>query len=207
MADETPSRNASTRWIETTQGILSYAQLAPLLAERVLRVQEQIEIGAYDAEALDETLLCRRHRDFCGDLVPDWAGKWRAIAVRVGTHDPPPPQLVPLQMREYALDLNARLAAGTSPEQLPETLAFAEARLLSIHPFADFNGRVARLWLWELMRRLRLPPVRLVSTHAALVTQYLECLRCADRHDYSPLTELWKERLASAGESTDATDV
>lgn len=43
MADATPSPDPSTRWIETSRGILRYSELAPLLAERVLRVQERIE--------------------------------------------------------------------------------------------------------------------------------------------------------------------
>ncbi|MGH8524836.1 MAG: hypothetical protein ACREXY_11645, partial [Gammaproteobacteria bacterium] len=37
-----------------------------------------------------------------------------------------------------------------------EALAFAEGRLLSIHPFLDFNGRATRVWLREVIRRL--PP-------------------------------------------------
>ncbi|MEO5803121.1 MAG: Fic family protein [Verrucomicrobiota bacterium] len=201
MADEPPSQNASTRWIETSQGILSYSQLAPLLAERVLRVQEQVEAGFYHADDFDEILACKLHRDFCGDLVPDWSGKWRTMEVRVGTHEPPLPHLVPMQMREYVLDLQGRLASATSPEHLPEMLAFAEGRLLSIHPFADFNGRLARLWLWELMRRLQLPPVELVSLNPSLTRKYLESLRCADRNDYNSLAELWKERLLRAGDS------
>ena len=51
MVDQAPSQDSTTRWIETSRGILSYSQLALLLAERVLRVQEQIESGAYAADA------------------------------------------------------------------------------------------------------------------------------------------------------------
>jgi CRISPR-associated endonuclease/helicase Cas3 len=167
-----------------------------------LRVQEQIESAAYHADVLDEHLVRKLHRDFCVDLVPDWAGNWRSMEVRVGTHEPPPPHLVPLQMREYALDLQARLANASSPEQLPDVLAFAEGRLLSIHPFADFNGRLTRLWLWELMRRLQLPPVSLVSNEPTALKKYLECLRAADGKDYEPLTILWKSRLSFAADNS-----
>jgi hypothetical protein len=85
MADETPSQDASTRWIETSRGILRYSELAPLLAQRVLRVQEQIETGAYGAEVLDERLIGKLHQDFCADLVPDWSGKWPAHRTLEGT--------------------------------------------------------------------------------------------------------------------------
>ena len=75
MADQTPSPNASTRWIETAQGVIRYSELAPLLAERVLRIQERIEAEDYAGSPLDEDLTRVLHRDFCGDLVPDWAGQ------------------------------------------------------------------------------------------------------------------------------------
>ena len=138
MADKTPSAH-STRWLETSRGILRYSELAPLLAERVLRVQERIESGDYAAAPLDDALIRTLHRGFCGDLVPDWAGQWRTVAVQVGSHEPPPPHLGPLQMREYGLDLQARLEGPVQYELLPDTLAFAESRLLTIHPFADWG--------------------------------------------------------------------
>jgi CRISPR-associated endonuclease/helicase Cas3 len=200
MAQQPSFPNPSTRWIETTHGVIRYAELAPLLAERVLRIQERIEAEGYAASALDENLIRTLHRDFCADLVPDWAGNWRTIAVTVGAHEPPPPHLVPLQMREYALDLQARLQEPVPIEQLPETLAFAEARLLTIHPFADFNGRLARLWLWELLRRLKLPPVSLAPQDKIATEIYLTALRAADQKNFQPLAQLWIQRLASSAD-------
>ena len=199
MAGEDSSRDASTRWIETSRGVIRYSELAPLLAERVVRVQERVEAGAFDDARLDEELIRRFHLEFCGDLTPDWAGRWRTVAVQVGPHLPPPPHEVPLRMREYALDLAARWENLTALELLPEALAFAEGRLLTIHPFADFNGRLTRLWLWELLRRLRLPPVELAPSSAEATTNYLTALRSADRADFAPLTKLWRTRLEAHG--------
>jgi hypothetical protein len=47
MAEGSAQPPHATRFLETTRGILSYAQLAPLLAEGVLRVLQDIEDGAY----------------------------------------------------------------------------------------------------------------------------------------------------------------
>lgn len=195
MAGTNPSRDASTRWLETSRGVLSYAALAPLLAERVVRVQERIEAGEFAARSLDEALVLDLHREFCGDLVPDWAGRWRSVAVQVGAHVPPAPHEVPLRMRDYLLDLRARFEHAETLELLPELLAFAEGRLLTIHPFADFNGRLTRLWLWELLRRLNLPPVELAPSRATEVQHYLVALRAADGADFAPLTSVWQRRL------------
>lgn len=117
MADATPHPDPSTRWVETGRGLLRYSELAPLLAERVLRVQQGIEAGAYAAHALGEDLLRELHGAICRELVPAWAGRWRSVEVRVGLHKPPPPHLVPLEMRSYALDLQARLAEEPSPDE------------------------------------------------------------------------------------------
>lgn len=198
MADPTTRPPHATRAVETTRGLLTYAELAPLLAERVQRVQEAITRGDHDQAVPGRDLLCAFHAAMCADLVPEWAGRWRSVAVVVGSHEPPLPHEVPLRMHDYEADLGVRLdALADRPELLPETLAFAEGRLLSIHPFRDFNGRVTRLFLPWLLRRLDLPPVDLVPTDAAGTATYLCALRAADQSDWHPLAAIWEQRLAA----------
>jgi CRISPR-associated endonuclease/helicase Cas3 len=100
-------------------------------------------------------------------------------------------------MRDYVLDLQARIAH--LPEQtadlLLETLAFIEGRLLTIHPFPDFNGRVTRVFLREVMRRLDIPFVRLAPATGLPTQRYLEALACADRSDWRPLMSVWRQRI------------
>ena len=94
-------------------------------------------------------------------------------------------------------DLNERLTAIAGPDNplLLECLAFAEGRLLSIHPFIDFNGRATRLFLAELLRRLDLPSVELAPVEVSKRAEYLKAIRAADKFDWKPLIELWRERL------------
>jgi CRISPR-associated endonuclease/helicase Cas3 len=200
MAEDSTQPPHATRFIETTRGILSYAQLAPLLAERVLQVQQDITDSVYAARELDEPLLLDLHRGVCGDLTPGWAGRFRDAEVRVGEHHPPPPYRVPQLMRDYFADLNARIQSlpDASEPLLLELLAFAEGRLLSIHPFADFNGRVTRLFLAELLRRLELPDVELAPEERAKRARYLASLRAADQLMWQPLIEIWQARLAAS---------
>ncbi len=198
MAEGSTSPGHATRTIATTRGVLSYAQLAPLLAERVLAVEQRIATHDFQSCALDGEFLCRLHGVMAGDLVPDWAGQWRAVAVQVGAHEPPAPHEIPLLMRVYADDLAVRLA-HISDDLLLETLAFAEGRLLSIHPFRDFNGRVTRLFLRELLRRLDLPPVDLVPTTLTDEPVYFAALRAGDALNWQPLTAVWRQRLEQFG--------
>lgn len=204
MAGETTPPGGATRYIQTTRGLLSYSQLAPLLAERVLRVESAIASGAFTAHAAGADLILRFHSEIAGDLVPEWAGRWRDAEVRVGEHHPPPPHRMPMLMRDYGEDLRVRLenASGRMDDLLLELLAFAEGRLLSIHPFNDFNGRVTRLFLRELLRRLDLPPVDLVPTDTGGESNYFAALRAGDGNDWRPLIRIWEQRFEEFGDST-----
>lgn len=111
--DTRPDR--TTRFIETTRGVLAYSELAPLLAERVLCVEATLYQLEFAAWPPDERLAAEFHRRICADLVPDWAGRWRNIEVHVGNLIPPPPHQVPMLMRDYGADLTARRALSGSP--------------------------------------------------------------------------------------------
>lgn len=177
-------------------------QLAPLLAERVLRVDAAIASGVFASQDHGGELILRFHSAIAGDLVPDWAGRWREAEVRVGEHHPPPPYRVPMLAHDYGEDLRTRLenAGGKMDELLLELLAFAEGRLLSIHPFNDFNGRVTRLILREMLRRLQLPPVDLVPTDEAVESDYFFALRAGDHKDWPPLMRVWEQRFEQFGD-------
>lgn len=190
----------TTRYLDTARGILSYSEVAPLLAEQVVRLETRIYAGAFADRALDETLAAEFHRSICADLVPDWAGRWRHVEVRVGNLTPPLPSQVPIRMRDYGRDLVARWAeASASTGDLTlEFLAFAEGRFLSIHPFQDFNGRTVRLFLLETLRRLDLPRVVLAPESDQARDEYFHALEAADRADWRPLMQIWADRFSQA---------
>lgn len=195
--DTRPER--ATRHVETALGILSYSELAPLLAERVLRLEEAVQREEFHTCALDEALVRDFHQRICGDLTPDWAGKWRTVEVTVGSLVPPTPHQIPMLMRDYGLDLQARweAALGDNLELTLEFLAFAEGRFLNIHPFRDFNGRTVRVFLAELLRRLDLPFVDLAPEPKSWRAHYFAALEAADRHDWQPLIAIWRIRFTS----------
>lgn len=109
------------------------------------------------------------HRRICADLVPEFGGRWRTSDVVVGDHDPP-----------------------------AHTLAFAEGRLLSIHPFTDFNGRVSRVFIDLFTRVLELPDVDPTPDPGEPTARYLAALRAADRNDWRPLMDIWRRRIEEA---------
>jgi CRISPR-associated endonuclease/helicase Cas3 len=171
--------------------------LAPLLADRVAAVEDRISLDEYADAMLDENLVLSLHRDIAAELVPSIGGKWRRMDVRVGNHEPPSFVRVPELMRDYARDLAARIDGMPEAdyERLRETLAFAEGRLLSIHPFGDFNGRATRVFLSELLRRLNLPTIDPTPNPGPQTQRYLAALAAADRMDWGPLAMIWRERF------------
>lgn len=193
--------HAATRYVDTALGVLSYAELAPHLARRVEQTQYAIRQREFDDRLLDESLFLDLHQRICGDLTPGFAGRWRRQEVIVGQHQPPAPHLVAPSMRDYVLDLQARIDVlpPDADDRLLELLAFAEGRLLSIHPFTDFNGRTTRVFIDWLTRRLELPDVDPTPDEGAATDRFLAALRAADQHNWQPLMAIWRERLQQAG--------
>jgi CRISPR-associated endonuclease/helicase Cas3 len=193
----TPPPAAATRYADTEPGVVSHAQLAPHLAARAAHTELSIALRETASAPLDEYLLLDLHRRTCGDLVPAIAGRWRTRDVQAGTHTPPVFFRVPATTHEYAAGLAARIAhlPETPGERLIETLALAEGELLHIHPFEDFNGPLARLFLLELLYRLDLPIVNPAPEAGADTQRYLAALRGYDQRDVRPLAEFWRNRF------------
>lgn len=205
VSEDTEEYTSTTRFLESSLGIKSHAELAPHLAKGVERVMAAlIQLSPEDLIVTPE-LICKLHKDAFGELFPLWAGRYRDRDVIVGGHTAPPYYEVPGLIMQYCHDLEARLnhlpSMPSVSNVLIETLAFAEGRFLSIHPFLDFNGRVARMFLFALLLRLDLPPVELVPAEDNKKgrAEYLTALSRADKMDWQPLKEIWKKRLGVAG--------
>jgi hypothetical protein len=97
--------------------------LAPLLAEKVLGLEQSIASGEFDGKALDSELILLFHAAIAGELVPEWAGRWRTIEVRVGQHQPPLPHqvrtLISFTAMTYALGWNTLQVASTTYSSKP----------------------------------------------------------------------------------------
>ena len=189
--------HSATRYVETSVGILSYKDLAPLLAERVANTDLAISNQMF-ADTPIHVLLLELHRRICGDLTPGMAGRWRLRDVRVGEHQAPPHWKVPMLMHDYAADLEVRISNldATPSERLIADLVFAEGRFLYIHPFDDFNGRVSRLFLTELLYRLNLSVIDPAASSPEEAKRYFAALQAYDRHDPRPLSAIWQHRFS-----------
>ena len=147
---------------DTVHGVKGYQEVNDLIAEPLAELIDAVQAGVYADHELDVDLLKSFHAAFLGGVMPDIAGKWRQGPVKVGNHEPPEYWDIDRLMREFFYHLRGRVEhTCNDPGDLQiETLAFAEASVLNIHPFADFNGRVARVLTLEMVRRFDLPLIR-----------------------------------------------
>lgn len=192
----------STRTIDTLAGPKPYLELIPDLALGVEGVMKRLAEQPEKTHHFSFAYLLDLHRNAFGHLV-GWAGQLRAVEVQVGLHFPPHPNQLPELLRNFGDDLEYRASQldddRLDPVEVAELFAFSEGRFLHIHPFRDFNGRVARLLSWSIVLRLRLP------AHLELVTPdgdvdarkaFFEALAAWDRHQFGPLTDIWRDRLS-----------
>jgi fido (protein-threonine AMPylation protein) len=198
--DQTGQGQSSlTRTFATTRGQLTYQQLADAVAPNLLALLTDVADGKFASRAFDEDLLLGFHQRIVGDLLADMAGHWRREMVQIGHHVPPEPHLVPLRMRDYCQNLQARLAHADSLALEIELLAYAEGEFLTIHPFLDFNGRAVRVLLAELLHRLGLPFVEVAFERGTpSFKAYQGALAAYDNGRPQPLIDLWERRLSQA---------
>jgi fido (protein-threonine AMPylation protein) len=146
---------------ETPHGLKNNAEISDLIAEPLSKLVDDVQAGAYADRRPDVDLIRDFHYAFLAAVVPDIAGRWRNRPVRVGNHIPPGHWHIDRLMREFFDDLQARVHyARDDPDLQVEALAFAEVKVLNIHPFDDFNGRAVRVFALELVRRFDLPVIR-----------------------------------------------
>jgi hypothetical protein len=152
---------------------------SPRLRENLTKVLHEIVRAAEVRETPSCGAARRWQKLFLRGLeVPDkrFVGAFRgelgleSIAVRVGTHYGVGPSAVADELRRFeaklqtlVAELDALVPIGheTNADQLSAILdlcAWAHAEWIRLHPFANGNGRTARLWANSLALRYGLPP-------------------------------------------------
>jgi Fic-DOC domain mobile mystery protein B len=136
-------------------------------------------------DILTDGFIKRLHKRMFGH-VWRWAGECRASGKNIGVSA----WQIDIELRNLCADAAVWLEHGT---YLPDEIAARfHHRLTAIHPFANGNGRHARLMTDVLLVYLLKQP-RFTWGSGNLVNagecrqQYINALRAADRHDYGPL--------------------
>lgn len=196
MTKSTKPKSA-TSYRETAFGVLPRQQLIQLEKEGVKKALQYILALSNNQAKITPDLITRVHKEGFGFIFPDWAGKFRKVDVAVGPYEPPHYTKVPELVKNLCADLEERLKHLPPPESsekfLAETislLAWFQHRFVWIHPFNDYNGRVARLLTNLLALNLGLPLLTIRSETEKDRHQYVEAMKAADQQDLSKLESL-----------------
>ncbi len=142
------------------------------------------------ADLLTRDALGGLHKRMFGD-VWRWAGQWRQRDTNLGVW----PRQIPVELEHLLGDVRAQTADPQRPSWPPDEIAVRfHHRLVLIHPFANGNGRHARLVADLTAVALGRPRftwgssgANLTEASAARAT-YIAALRLADHDfDYGPL--------------------
>lgn len=128
---------------ETKFGVLSVIEIEAMITDGVanvnvflLREFENLPISVNTAKEL--------HEKIAGHVFSE-AGNFRKSEVSVGTYEPPKFFQIPELMKNWEADYGERHKHVKNQDDQIELLAWLMHQFLLIHPFFDYNGRVARL--------------------------------------------------------------
>ncbi|MCI0499526.1 MAG: mobile mystery protein B [Planctomycetales bacterium] len=138
-------------------------------------------------DILNEAFVKRLHKRMFGN-VWKWAGTFRKSDKNIGVSW----YMISSQLKNLCDDVHYWIANSTYPSD--EIAARFHHRLVSIHLFANGNGRHARLMADLLLEHvLNRPPFTWGSANLNKTcddrSRYIESLKAADRQDYTPLME------------------
>jgi Fic-DOC domain mobile mystery protein B len=138
------------------------------------------------SDVLTEQFILELHRRLFGE-VWNWAGRFRERETNIGV-DP-----IQIQVQLRMLLDDARYWADHGAYSPLEAAARFHHRLVQIHPFANGNGRHARIAAdTYLTVRLKQPPIDWAAGHdlqrdSERRNNYIAALRAADAGDPNPL--------------------
>jgi len=193
---------SATSYKDTAFGILSRAKVVELEREGVKKALQYVIALSENKLDITPDLVCDVHREGFGFIFPDWAGKFRTVDITVGEYEPPHYSKIPELIINLCDDLKERLKhLPTSEEEekflaeVVSLLAWFQHRFVWIHPFKDYNGRVARLLTNLLLLNLDLPLLEITAETGEDRDRYVDAMKVADQNDYDKLEDLITKAL------------
>ena len=148
----------------------------------------------------------RQLHSFVLNGINDEAGSYRTVSVEIGGSDyrPPGPDSVPSQMNDFSSWLSGvSVPTAATFASVTGLLAAAAAHtwFVTVHPFIDGNGRVARLLMNSILMRYGFP-IAIISKEDRL--RYYDALEESQASDLTPLCVLIAECIEESLEEYEA---
>ncbi len=198
MSKATTKPKGATSYKETAFGISSRSKLLQLELEGIKRGLEYLYdlLKQQKNVAITPQLICKLHGVAFDWIFPRWAGKYRNIQVTFSGKEAVSYYQLPELMVNLCEDLETRINHLPKPDvaefivEVGKLLAWFQHRFVYIHPFQDYNGRVARMMTILILLKLNLPPIELIAESKIDRNKYLKALQNADAGNFSMLEAL-----------------
>lgn len=195
----------ATSYKETSFGIIPRLKLLKLELEGTKKGLDLIHglIDKNPSIEIKPQLILEIHKISFGWIFPKWAGRYRTIHVEFSGKEAALPYQVPELIANLCADLEERLK-HLAPEDesyiegVVQLVAWFQHRFVWIHPFQDYNGRVARMLTILILLKLDLPPIEIGAETGTDRKKYLEAMYAADKSDYSKLEALIAKALVES---------
>lgn len=201
MKKATTKPKGATRYVETAFGILPRHKLIELEVEGLAKGLVWVIRNAPKKPLITAEFLFALHKQCFGFIFPTWAGTLRRVDVQVSDHTPPPPLKLRELLVDFERDLEIQLRSlpkgqNKQKERLIEVAAWMQHRIVWIHPFLDYNGRIARLATNLLFLEHGLPLVEIPAEKSGTIrNQYVAAMQAGDCGDLKPLEALLQSAL------------
>lgn len=208
MTKSSTKPKSATSYKHTAFGIISRSKLLPLELEGTKRGLEYIHDLNKHRKHIPITpeFINKLHDVAFGWIFPEWAGKFRTIQVTYSGKEAPPYYMIPELILNLCNDLQTRENQISPPDtssfatELTQHLAWFQHRFVYIHPFQDYNGRIARMLTIHILLAFNLPPIEIQAETNADRKRYIKALQQADNGNYSLLEQLISTELTMAFE-------
>lgn len=203
----TKKRKGETSYRQTSFGIIPRSKLILLEIEGVKRAWDFIlQERKREKISINPESIKKIYSTGFGWIFPDTTGKFRTVNVTVSNIESPKFYLVPQLMEDFCKDIEIRakhlpsVNSADFLDKITEFLAWMHHNFLWIHPFQDYNGRIARLLINVILINLDLPPIELKVETKKRREKYIKALQNADAGDYKLLEKIIKLAIKETAE-------
>lgn len=198
MKKSSTKPEGATSYKETAFGIIPRNKLLKLEIEGTKKGLDFLYelIKTNDKKDISSDFICKLQNVSFGWIFPKWAGKLCTIQVTYSGKEAPKSFLVPQMTDNLCKDLDERIKYLPKTENpdfitdIVELLAWFKHGFVVIHPFQDYNGRIARMLTIYILLILNLPPLEILAENSRDRKRYITVLQKADNGDFPHLKTL-----------------
>lgn len=194
-------KGGATSYKQTKYGILPRSNVLKLevmgTRKGLLFLNQQVKTN----KKLNPDFIKQVHKISFSEILADNSGKFRTIQIQYSGKEALHFSKIPVMVKTLCDDIEygvSRLPKFTDEafiERVIELLANFQHRFVFIHPFVDYNGRMARMLTSYILMRLNLPLIEIKADKGEERKAYIKALQKADKGNYFNLENIISNAL------------